>query len=579
MFYAIIQTFYRKENQILRAIKKKEAAHSVRKVIYFTLAATMLIMLAACGGNTANQVQEPAKPVTIPEPDIQTNYNITATPPGQPSDDTKTENDKYGGIVKIIDVGDFGEPFGLVWQPIVARHFSTCFAEDLVNFTMNGVYEPHLANSWDVDQDKKTITFHLKEGIKFTDGSPFNAEAVQWNLDTWHEDSRGNEEVGPGMTKVIDEYTVEVSFRNWQNVLFETFASHSYAMVSKENFQKNGKEFARQNPVGTGPFKLKKWNIGSSVIFEKNPDYWQEGKPYLDGVEYYSITDVLVQNAALISNEQADRIDFYNCTDAEQAWTLMNAGVDFDYSYMRPSGSFVLCPNSVDEANNPLYDVKVRNAISYAIDRDALCEAKGFGIWKPAQQLTSPGYAGYLDRSNPLLEQATYNPEKAKALLSEAGYPNGFTTPLRANARFQDQIVAIQEMLSKVGINCEIEFPDQGRLTDMQYNGWDGIYAFNWGQVMNTGISFYIWWHPDVTSYVSCMRPPEYEEMYYNARRSYDIDTVLFGQLDELALKNQAFIPVYYNNGIMFIRNGLTDAGFKEYSGDTMWTPWNAYWK
>ena len=552
----------------------------MKKILCLTLIGVLLVLLAACGGGGgADSNAEPAAPVTIPEPDVQTNYNINPAPPEQPANAGATSNDKYGGIVKLIDVGDFGEPFGLVWQPIIARHFSTNFSEDLVNFTMSGVYEPHLANSWDIDLEKKTITFYLKEGIKFTDGSPFNAEAVRWNLDAWHEDDRGNEEVGPGMTRVVDDYTVEISYLNWQNVLFETFASHSYSMVSMENYLKNGKEYARQNPVGTGPFKLKEWNIGSSVIFEKNTDYWQEGMPYLDGVEYYSITDVMVQNAALISNESADRIDFYNCTNAEQAWTLMNAGIDFDYSYMRGAGAFVLCPNSVDAADNPLYDVRVRNAISYALDREALCEAKGFGIWTPAQQLTSPGYAGYLDRSNPLLAQATYDPEKAKALLSEAGYPNGFTIPLRANAQFSDQMVAIQEMLGRIGITCELEFPDQGRLTDLLYSGWDGILGFNWGQVMNTGISFYIWWHPDNTSYVSAMRPPEYEEMYYTARRSFDIDNTLFGALDELALSNQVFVPVYYNNAVQFIRNGLTDGGFKEYSADTMWTPWSAYWQ
>ncbi|MCL1805173.1 MAG: ABC transporter substrate-binding protein [Clostridiales bacterium] len=548
----------------------------MKKLLCCTVILSLILFaLAACGGGST---PAPAEPVTIPTPDVQTNYNITASPPAQPAGDGADSGDKYGGVVKLIDTGDFGEPFGLVWQPIIARHFSTNFAEDLVNFTMSGVYEPWLANTWDIDLDKKTITFELKEGIKFTDGSPFNAEAVQWNLDSWHEDNRGNEEVGPGMTRVIDEYTVEVSFRNWQNVLFETFASHTYAMVSMENYQKNGKEYARQNPVGTGPFKLKEWNIGSSVIFERNENYWGEGMPYLDGVEYYAITDVLVQNAALMSNDPKDRIDYFGISNAEQAWTLMNAGIDFDYSYMRGSGSWILCPNSVDEKDNPFYDVRVRNAISYAIDREALCEAKGFGIWKPAAQLTSPGFAGRLDPGNPYLELATYNPEKAKQLLADAGYPNGFTTALRSNAQFQDQIVAVADMLGQVGINCELEFPDPGRLTDLQYNGWDGIMAFNWGQVMNTGISFYIWWHPDRTSYVSCMRPDEYEDMYYIARRSYDIDNDLFGALDELALKYQAFVPVYHNNTTYFIRNGLTDGGFKEYSADTMWTPWRAYW-
>jgi peptide/nickel transport system substrate-binding protein len=343
-----------------------------------------------------------------------------------------------------------------------------------------------------------------------------------------------------------------------------------------ENFMKNGKEYARQNPVGSGPFLFKEHNRGSSVIFERNPDYWREGTPYLDGVEYHAITDVMVQSAALIATGD-NAIDVFLTSNPEQVHTLIQAGVDFDYSIMRSGGPFMLCPNSVDEKDNPLFDVRVRTAISHALDRQALCDAKGFGIWKPSQQMTGQGYAGNLPDGNPYLEQATYNLDKAKALLAEAGYPNGFNTKLTSTAVYQDQMVVIQDMLRQVGINAELDFPDAGRLTEIQTHGWEGMLGFNWGQVANTGISYYIWWHPDVTSYVSAMRPAEYEDMYYAARRSKAVDTTLFGALNELALRNQVFIPVYQNFTTTFVRNGLMDHGYKEY-GNGLWLPYYAYW-
>jgi peptide/nickel transport system substrate-binding protein len=234
----------------------------------------------------------------------------------------------------------------------------------------------------------------------------------------------------------------------------------------------------------------------------------------------------------------------------------------------------------IDGVKNPLYDIRVRYAVSHAIDRQDITDALGFGIWKPATQLTNVGYAGRLPADHPIHQQAVYDPAKAKELLAEAGYPNRITIPLRAQAIFNNQIVAIQGMLSQVGINTEVEFPEPGRITELGRTGWDGLLGFNWGQVMNTGISFYIWWHPEITDYVSVIRPnPEYSEAYYAARRYKTVDNDMFARLDEMAMELQAFVPVYHTNTVFFIRNGLTDGGFKEYAGDTSWIPWNAYWK
>ena len=549
----------------------------MKKILCLTLALAMLFTLAACGGGGSTATQAPS--VSLPTNDMPTNYNPAPTGSGStpaPTAAPDADGPQYGGVVKIIDVGANGgtaEPFGFVWTPMIAKHYSTPWSEDLVNFTQAGVYEPHLAYDWDVDTEAKTITFYLREGISFTDGSPFNAEAVAWNINRWPEDGRGNEEID--YAEATGEYEVVVHYINWQNVLFETFASHSYSMVSMQNFLDNGKEYAMANPVGTGPFVLSDWVPGSHVKFVRNEDYWQEGKPYLDGVEYYEITDMMTQNATMIA-ETADAMDYFQCSNAEQAYTIISNTSNFDSSYMRGGGTYVLAPSS-DNPDSPMADLKVRQAIAFALDREAIVEAKGFGILKPAYQITAEGFAGHLPADNPNIVKQDV--ELAKQLLTEAGYPDGLATTLYAPIAFQDFAVIIQDQLAEIGITLTLEFPEAGRINDLNYNGWEGIMAFNFGQVMNTGISYYIWYHPDQDTYVSVARPPEYEEMYYTARRSFDIDNELFGALGNLVLENMYYIPIYHSFSVYFVRNGLKDHGAHVYSADTMWTPWDAYWE
>lgn len=542
------------------------------KMVCLMLAFAMVFSLAACGGGGAQNSN-----VTLPSDDQPTQpYNPVPTSPGGGTAAASSEP-QYGGVVKIIDTGATGgtaEPFGFPWTPIIANNFSTPWSESLVNLTQDGVYEPHLAESWEIDQDAHTITLHLRKGIEFSDGSPFNAEAVAWNINRWPVDGRGNEEIVESVY-TTDEYTVVVPYKNWQNVLFETFASHSYSMVSMQNFLDHDMDYAKQHPVGTGPFVLDEWVPGSHIKFVRNENYWMEGKPYLDGVEYYEMSDIMTQNAALLSTGE-DAIDMFQCTNAEQAYTLITRGADMDTSYMRGGGTLTLCPSS-DNAGTPLAELKVRQAIAFALDRQAIVDAKGFGINTAANQITGAGWAGHLPDSNPNL--VSYDLEKAKRLMAEAGYENGFSTTIYSNIQFQDVCVIMQDQLEAIGITCELEFPEPGRLTDLQVNGWDGLMVVNFGQIMNTGISYYIWYHPDQDSYVSAMRPAEYEEMYYEARRSLDIDNELFGRLGNMVLEYMTFVPIYHTYSVYLARNGLKDHGFHKYSADTIWTPWDAYWE
>jgi len=542
----------------------------MKRIVSLLLAVLLALPLAAC-----QSAKTPEPSASIPADSAAPSYNPLQQRPEEPGEEAPIADKgepKYGGVVKFIESLDTSEPFGLTWEPLFARGFNVPWSENLLNFTQAGEFEPWLAKNWVVDTEAHTITFELNEGVYFSDGSEFTAEVVAWNIDRWTEDGKNNEDIT--YAEAIDKYTVVVHYDNWQNVLLQTFASHSYSMISMENYVKNGREYARQHPVGTGPFVLSEWKPGESIKFVRNENYWQEGKPYLDGVEYYEITDVMTQNAAMESTGE-DGIDLYQSMDAEQCWTLISRGVPFDYSNIRASGTFTIAPNSVDP-DSPFYDLRVRQALAYAVDREAICEATGFGFTKPAYQLTAEGFSGHLPDDNPYL--VSCDPEKAKALLAEAGYPDGFETTLYADSRAKNDVVILQSQLEQVGIRCKLQFPESGAMTDLYNNGWDGLMVLNFGQITNTGISYFIWYHPDITSYVSAMRPPEYKEMYLEARRSFNIDNKLFGALGELVLKYMTLVPVYHGSTIFFIRNGLEDSGFGYYSTDTIWLPSDAWW-
>ena len=550
----------------------------MKKALVFLLFCVVFVTMAACGNSApGGGTSQPGGAVPTPELPSSANYPSSVPTGSTSGSGNEIDNAKYGGVVKLIETGDTNRPFGLTWQPLFATMYSAPWSEALLLFSQAGDFTTHLAESFDVDLDANTITFVLKQGIYFSDGSPFNAEAVVWNMKERNIDLRGNEDVDYDNIQATGEYTVVVQLNNWQNALMNEFASHSFSIVSMENAVKNGKEFASLNPVGTGPFKLKEWTPGASLIFERNPDYWMEGKPYLDGIEYHAITDVMTQNAAIMSSGN-DAIDYFASGNAEQTYTLINQDIDFDYSYMRTGSTICLVPNSVDQDGNPFYDVRVRQALAFAIDRDTLTEARGFGILKPAYQLTSTNFAGNLKEGHPELI-ISYDPDKARALLAEAGYPDGFSTKLFAGQNFRDEMTIIQSMLGQIGIVVDMEFPEPGALSVLHNNGWEGILNMGFGQIPNTPIGYFIWYHPTQNTYVSAMRPPEYESLYLDARRSFHVEDELCGKLSEMVLRHMTFVPMYHTYTTYFIRNGFKDHGFTTQSSDTIWLPWDAYWE
>ena len=184
----------------------------------------------------------------------------------------------------------------------------TC-CEHLCRYAEDGTLTPWLCTAYEEDPDNLTLTVHLREGIKFHDGSDFNAEAVVWNWQEWT--NAGNIELNcVDNYEIIDDHTVVVHLSEWSNNIATSCLYTAGIMVSAEYAKANGTDALDKNPVGTGAFKFEEWVVDEKIVFKANEDYWIEGLPYLDGIEFAIIPD----EAAQISAFQTGEIDvLLNC--------------------------------------------------------------------------------------------------------------------------------------------------------------------------------------------------------------------------------------------------------------------------
>lgn len=290
---------------------------------------------------------------------------------------------QYGGVLKIIDTAEGAQPIGAPWEVSgIDSKLQKPVTESLLREDIKGNHHPWLATSWKVDTTKNTITVFLRKGVKFHDGTDFNARAVKWCLD---QAIAAKQLKGFLSVDVIDDYTIRVNTEKFQNNYVALLATSVCNIVSPTAFQKKGFEWASWNPVGTGPFKFVKFERGSKLTFTKWEGYWQKGKPYLDGIEFLFIRDPMTQQAAMRASG-SEKVHVLSVTSGEQAAMMKAQG--FEVLSM-PVGPVSLIPDSMN-GDSPLSKKKVREAISYAINREAIVKARGFGFWKAANQIPSP---------------------------------------------------------------------------------------------------------------------------------------------------------------------------------------------
>jgi peptide/nickel transport system substrate-binding protein len=397
-------------------------------------------MLIGCGNSSTTTA-----PATSPSTTTSSTPSATPTKTAPP---TTTEVNKYGGTLKIILIAGPQTPGGLpaeVFGPD-ATSYQFCY-DALLRGDNKGGVTPWLADSYKLADDKLSITLNLHKGVKFHDGTDFNATAAKWNMDNYIA-SPFNQYWDS--TQVIDNYTIKVNFRMWANTILSTFTGNGAWMISPTAYEKNGADWARLNPVSTGPFIFKSFQRDESYKVARNPDYWQTGKPYLDAIEIAYIADSMTQKAAMEAGE-------YDMLQSEPNKTAKDLESNGLVTYFNLVTTYSLMPDTA-HTDSPYAIQKVREAIDYCLDREAMANAFSNGYWKAQYQIPFPDSPAF--NTNFTLARK-YNVAKAKQLLTEAGYPSGFTTTILVNPAIIDRniSVALQSNLAAIGITADLSFP------------------------------------------------------------------------------------------------------------------------
>lgn len=326
------------------------------------------------------------------------------------------------------------------------------------------VVEPALAHEWKISPDGLKYTFMLRSGVKFHDGTPFNAEAVKINFERWTDPTNAPDGVFEYYTSqfgdvikevvAVDETTVEFHLNRTQGPFLQNIAMSNFAIASPTALAKYGMEFG-QNPVGTGPFVFKEWKPQESITLEKNPDYWMEGYPLLDRVVFRSIADNSARLNALLAGD-IDLMD--NLAPSDVPSVEKNNKLQL---IMRPSFNVAYLGFNTEKA--PLNDPKVRVAIAHAIDKQGLVDSIFSGAAIPAKNPMPPSLWGYNDD----IKDYPFDLEKAKQLLAEAGYPNGLDLTFHAMPAVRPYMPngpkaaeAMQADLAKIGVKTTILSPE-----------------------------------------------------------------------------------------------------------------------
>lgn len=308
----------------------------------------------------------------------------------------------------------------------------------------------------------------VKDGITFQDGTPLDAEAIKWNLDYYKENGvlTGSYFNYVDSVEVVDEKTVVVHMSKW-DALFDYGLARTCYICSPSAVESLGVDGFNETPVGTGAFKVTKWVHGEGIYTERYDGYWR-GTPYLDGVNFKIYASTATQQAAL----EVGDLDIMNLSgDAITADALKAKGYSLTNAAI-PSTGYTLCFNS--QADGPLKDLRVRQAIAYAVDSDAICESLlGNGAYGTAStQWAVSSSAEY----NSEVTGYGYDVEKAKALLKEAGYDNGFelTINFQVGDFAKSVCQIIQAELQQVGITVTLNQIEVANYAN--YLGeWDGI--------------------------------------------------------------------------------------------------------
>ena len=331
--------------------------------------------------------------------------------------------------------------------------------EGLTRIDERGEVGPGLATSWTVSDDLKAFTFKLREGVKFADGSDFESSDVKFTFERNAGEKSTNKRKSrfENMASVAtpDPHTVVITLKEANPLLVFNLGESTAVIVAPETAEKNA-----TSPVGTGPYKFVKWIKGDSVLLEKSPVYRAPDAIKLNKITFKFVGDANTQVAAMMAGD----VDVFPRIGALETLKQFENDARFQVLQGTTEGETVLSTNN---KRKPLDDARVRCAIAHAINRQEIIDGSEFGYATPIGSHFPPHHPAYVD----LTGLRAHDPDKARALLKEAGYEGGLELTLQLPppeyARRSGEIIAAQ--LSKVGIKISIENVQWARWLDVVY--------------------------------------------------------------------------------------------------------------
>ena len=440
----------------------------------------IFILITACKANTP---AAPATPATTNLPSSSTSVSPSTLPftPVQSLSPSPSANiAQYGGIFRVI-VGSGPRVLGGFDVGAADYIFLTPCLQRLVDIhpglKQGASLEPVLAEKVEEDLVNKRYIFHLRPGVKFHDGTDFNADAVLRIFQRFQESGHlGYPDIWDGIQK-LDDMTVQIKYKEYRIDLLTVWGG--LAITSPTAYEKGsggdpekGKEWESTHCVGTGPFILKEYERDVRMTWVKNPNYWQKGKPYLDGIEFRIIPDPMTSDLLM----RTSAADYWVDVPGDPA---LYTATKQDFQVVSYSAGIIagIWPNTAG-AQSKWNDARLRQALEYAIDKPTLAKAMGPNFFVPLTMLAPSGEWGY----DPDYQARNYNPQKARDLIKEAGY----SSPLEAQLLVVNGAIemaaatALKQYLDAAGFLIDLDVADAGRYWGTLYGSPGPDLALSW---------------------------------------------------------------------------------------------------
>lgn len=462
----------------------------MKKLVSLTLAMTMCVsLLAGCGNKDASTTETAASAAsagstaTVAEPDVgidTTNY------------------------LKIQDDNpDTVDPQATTEYYTVAMNIFDRLVEVKANGDGTSEIVPSLAKSWEISDDGLTYTFTLNEGVKFSNGADLTSSDVLYTIkrmltyekavnDDIYDMIQGASDVAEGKTeelagfKVIDDYNFSITLEEPYGAFLACLTTPGASIFDEETTEQAGDQFGIDPAVtiGTGPFTFAAWEFNSELVLSANKDYW-DGAPACEGLVLKVIPDEATARM-MFENGELDILDMDN--NASQLEYFLNNDSYQDQIVSGPRvGVYYICLN---EKFTELSDARVRKALQYSIDRQAILDSLYAGQGQLENGIFPHGLIGY----NADLPEIPYDVEQAKALLAEAGYPDGFEMELcyssDAGQTTKDMLEIISAYWAEIGVTAKVTEVDEGSFYDMRAAGEIESYTSSWSADFNDPDNF-----------------------------------------------------------------------------------------